>query len=605
MECLGRAFFASPPKHALIEAPTGTGKTLAIESVMCAHQAQEGELLGAHHPGGVPRIFLAARTHAQLEHMAREASDLPYATCISMPVSKERLCMQERKPGVSRVEQCRELCKPLDSRVPFVSKCEFVDRMNQSDYTNRHVERYVSGGIVPGGGDMVAHDIEDFSAKHRAIGVCAYHVSRDLQLEGATMILLTYIQLFNARLRACNGTDPLLRGALILLDEAHNIPGVARDAASAHEDARTLYAMGKDAQSMERALEKLLADLRAPRYRHEDYRMQPSAVEACIRVVGRLSDFLLGWLQHETRAQRADARAWDTDGLVQTTRLSGHAAQELIAAALRGSGAYALAQPAQSQEDAAPDAPPPPPPPPPLSASDVLECLQDGMDAVYTALTEAGYASSRTSEESLAALLSPLQLCASQMQPDRYALVLQRLSPLGEAEERKKPNNQAPSPLPALSFECLSAAVAMDPVRLLARSLVFASGTLGLPAQLACELGLPDGSYEAVCTAHHATAQTQLLPIVVTGGSSGQELRITAAAMKQDGAFVLRRLGAAVLAIAGNVPNGTLIFWPSKRLMLEAMEAWDDCGLLEQLHTLLGGAHRFLVAARCRQQLLA
>jgi Rad3-related DNA helicase len=596
MECLGRALYASPPKHALVEAPTGTGKTMAIATTLLACQAQLGEQLGTHHPGGVPRVIMVSRTHAQLEHMARELRDLPYATCTSMPVSKERLCLQERKPGLSRAEQCRGLCKPLDSTVPFVTKCEFLDRMNQSDFVNRYIERYVSGGTVPGGGDLVAPEIEDMVAKSRAVGVCPFHVTRDMQLEGANVLLLTYNQLLDLHIRRCNGTDALLRGSSVLIDEAHNVPGVAREAATAHEDARTLYAMGEEAQRMEAALKKLLADLCAPRYRHEECRLLPAAVDCAIRVVGvlgRLSDFLLGWLRRETRAPRADVHAWDTDGLTQTARLSGHAAQELIAAALRGSGAYALAQPAQPQ-DAAPDAAPPPPPPP-LCASDVLACLQDGMDSVYSSLTEAGYASSRASQDGLCTLLSKLQLCASQAQPEQYALVLQRLSSKGEDAERAKPSSQAPSPLPALSFTCLSAAVAMAPVRRLARCLVLASGTLGPPAQLACELGLPDESYEAVCTEHHATAQTNLLPIVVTGGSSGQELRVTAAAMKHNGVHLLRRLGAAVLAIVRHVPGGSLMFWPSMRLMMEALDEWHRCGLLPQLHAVLGGAHRVLV----------
>ena len=47
-----------------------------------------------------------------------------------------------------------------------------------------------------------------------------YHASRDLLNEGASLIFLTYSQLFDPPVRSANGLDALLSGAVVVIDEA-------------------------------------------------------------------------------------------------------------------------------------------------------------------------------------------------------------------------------------------------------------------------------------------------------------------------------------------------------------------------------------------------
>ena len=49
---------------------------------------------------------------------------------------------------------------------------------------------------------------------------CPYHASRDLLNEGASLIFLTYSQLFDPPVRSANGLDALLSGAVVVIDEA-------------------------------------------------------------------------------------------------------------------------------------------------------------------------------------------------------------------------------------------------------------------------------------------------------------------------------------------------------------------------------------------------
>eukprot|EP00904_Undaria_pinnatifida_P004784 jgi/Undpi1/1435/HiC_scaffold_11.g04826.m1 len=75
-------------RHALLESPTGTGKSAAL---LCAALAwQRNEL---QKTGKAPQILYCARTHTQLAQMAKEVKASPYRPTIATLGSRSRLCV--------------------------------------------------------------------------------------------------------------------------------------------------------------------------------------------------------------------------------------------------------------------------------------------------------------------------------------------------------------------------------------------------------------------------------------------------------------------------------------------------------------------------------
>ncbi len=95
MQCVIRALDSS--KNALLESPTGTGKTLSLLCSALAWQKKQREEFSTN-DGNRAVIVYASRTHSQLSQVLRELHHTAYGkdTRVALLGSREQLCVHPK-----------------------------------------------------------------------------------------------------------------------------------------------------------------------------------------------------------------------------------------------------------------------------------------------------------------------------------------------------------------------------------------------------------------------------------------------------------------------------------------------------------------------------
>ncbi|CCF75555.1 regulator of telomere elongation helicase 1 [Babesia microti strain RI] len=192
-------------QNALIESPTGTGKTLCL---LCASLAY---LCDKRIPG--LKIIYTTRTHGQLNHFINEFKKVPYydrlreiginATILG---SRDKLCIHS---------QCSKMkgnaldgyCKAL----VHTRTCTYYNGYRSKEYNNLNIL-------------MDVMDVEDLTSMGKKYGFCPFYVMREAH-KTSNFILMPYNYLFCQTIRDSIELD--LNDAIIIIDEAHNIDDFA------------------------------------------------------------------------------------------------------------------------------------------------------------------------------------------------------------------------------------------------------------------------------------------------------------------------------------------------------------------------------------------
>jgi regulator of telomere elongation helicase 1 len=216
--------------NALLESPTGTGKTLSLLCATLAWQTQhrarqlnasgaaaalhysDAPLLQQHKQMQMPQqqctIVYASRTHSQLSQVARELKASVYRPKLALLGSREQLCVHlevSKLKGTAMSAACGTLCKSRS--------CKHHTALDQ--------------GAGPEADRVM--DIEELAELGRSTGFCPYYHGRNSAGE-AELILMPYNYLLDAASR--RSLKVAWPGAIVIFDEAHNLEGVASDSAS-------------------------------------------------------------------------------------------------------------------------------------------------------------------------------------------------------------------------------------------------------------------------------------------------------------------------------------------------------------------------------------
>jgi regulator of telomere elongation helicase 1 len=579
-------------QNALLESPTGTGKTLCLlcaalgwrESLKAGAAAAAAAAAappldmplapgGAPPPSlaaalrsdvaalhaeraaegkGLPAIVYASRTHAQLKQVMGELRATRYRPRTAVLHARHQSCLHpavKTLPAGAANQACRGLVGRRGCKWHF------------------GVERFMatSAGADANGGVM---DIEELSAFGQARGLCPYYLSRAFAAT-AELVFMPYQYLVDPATRG--GLGIKWEGAVLIFDEAHNVEGVCADASSADvppallagavEEAGTAAELataraesappGADAAGRDGAAEglQLAADLRALRLVLQRLERDIAALAAEKRVAPGRGFTAPGAFLFELLGRLALTPAtWPAMGAVM------EAGAALLAADAAEAGRRAGARPAAHR----------------------LSALRDALALAFSTADTAA----PDGEPLHAGFRVHLHVEAPRGGGGRGGgrgggAFGGRGGGRGSAGGgfagfSGAANTAAPPGPPTLSYWCFApgqAMAALAAVRV--RCLVLTSGTLSPLGSFAAELGVP---FPIRLENPHVVPRAQVWVGVLGTGPSGRPLNSSFATRSAE--EYKQELGDAVVAIAAAVPDGLLVFFASYGLMYDALEAW-------------------------------
>ncbi|WMV22275.1 hypothetical protein MTR67_015660 [Solanum verrucosum] len=219
--------------NALLESPTGTGKTLCL---LCATLAwrkslggfsvrksgrrdhisssQQSDESSQSESSTLPSIVYASRTHSQIRQVVKELKRTNYRPKMVVLGSREQLCIHEEVSqlrGKTQTNACHALCKKRKKRycAHFSRVAEFMK-------------------INPSLGEEPI-DIEDLVNIGRSSGPCPYYVSRELH-KTVDILFAPYNYLIDRGYR--KSLNIQWTNSILIFDEAHNLESLCADAAS-------------------------------------------------------------------------------------------------------------------------------------------------------------------------------------------------------------------------------------------------------------------------------------------------------------------------------------------------------------------------------------
>lgn len=213
----------SASKNALLESPTGTGKTVSLLCSSLAWQLEHNakcrgpKVKAEYHPEALSSlaphvstkptyIIYASRTHAQLQQVVGELKKTSYSPRFVVLGSRDQLCIHEslrskkfRGPVLDLA--CSGLCNQ--------HKCRYKNNIE-----GKKIERFSLPAMM---------DIEEAVTFGRSSETCSYFTTREAA-KTAELVLMPYNYLLDSFLRGTMNLD--WSRAIVIFDEAHNLEEV-------------------------------------------------------------------------------------------------------------------------------------------------------------------------------------------------------------------------------------------------------------------------------------------------------------------------------------------------------------------------------------------
>jgi regulator of telomere elongation helicase 1 len=219
-------------KFALLESPTGTGKTLCLLCSSLAWLMEEKKNLKLSCPDmhvRPPVIIYASRTHSQLTQVIKELKNTSYEPKTTILGSRNQMCVHPQVKKYENTGVQNVMCRKLVSN----QNCSFHHAIKPFLSTPSSL------ATIP---NVV--DIEDL-VHVRGGSVCPYYLAREIQ-PSADLIFMPYNYIIDPAIRQTLNIE--LNKSIIIFDEAHNLESVCCDVSSFEMTTKQLSEMLKEIQ---------------------------------------------------------------------------------------------------------------------------------------------------------------------------------------------------------------------------------------------------------------------------------------------------------------------------------------------------------------------
>lgn len=529
-------------QNAILESPTGTGKTLCllcsvlawrltyIAKLQLSGMAANANITGLDEAAGnnqasegfnaIPKIIYASRTHSQISQVVNELKNTIYKPKVSVLGSRDQLCLH---PKVMKIE----------NNMAKIHTCRAkVKERSCVHYTN--VDKKINDAIF---GEIL--DIEELVSVSKEKTMCPYYSSREL-LRRADIIFMPYNYLIDSKTR--KNQNITLENSIVIFDEAHNIEKVCEESYS---------------------FEITSLDI-------------ANCIENCQLTLQRILD-------DDGSASTSSGPSYDSGELTKEDVLTMKAIflsleREFNKLEVKGSGNIIDKSTFKN-----------------LLVS--INVNQETKGLITEVLQKMESVLSLSSSNKLVGntfvvlnnFMQILDLTLDQSESSKHQYVCyvskeKKDSKYGKSGKAstwvdKNIESVAPQFITKLSYWCFSPGLAMEEfVKSGVYSIILTSGTLSPINSFSCELRIP---FPITLQNPHVIQPSQISVQIICKGCDGTDFLSTYA--NRSNPKYLSSLGTSIVNLLRIIPNGVLVFFPSYGVMNNTIQSWQTTNIYSRM----------------------
>ncbi|KAG9157245.1 hypothetical protein Leryth_004915 [Lithospermum erythrorhizon] len=239
--------------HSLLEMPTGTGKTIALLSLITSYALSK--------PSNPIKLVYCTRTVHEMEktlaelkllhnYQVKHLGDAARILALGLS-SRKNLCVNKEVVSAENRDSVDAACRKLTASWvrnvaatnPNVKTCEFFEEY----------ERVGSNALLPPG----VYTLQDLKVFGKEKGWCPYYLARHM-VQLANVVVYSYQYLLDPKVAGIISKE-MQKESVVVFDEAHNIDTVCIEALSVSIRRQTLEGATRNINRMTQEIERLKA----------------------------------------------------------------------------------------------------------------------------------------------------------------------------------------------------------------------------------------------------------------------------------------------------------------------------------------------------------